>query len=139
VNLENLYTQFPTGTEFYDALPLAVGYLGSGVTTQDIDITYLTFLHENNYDLAADGSITPLQKNLLQQAFDFVGKIPEAIGKFFELLTFTIKDRYGSNIIPVPVSWVVSLFFIPLQIILFIETLPLITKIIEAIGALIPF
>jgi len=139
VTLENLYITYLTGVEFYDALPIPIGYLGSGLTKQDIDSTYLTYLHENDYDLSGDGSLTPIQKNLLQQAYDFLKKIPESIGKFFELLTFTIKDKYGINIIPSPVSWVLSMFFIPLQILLFIEILPTLLRIIEAIGALIPF
>jgi len=97
---------------------------------------YEIYLSMNGYELK-DGAVQKKATNFIDDARMFFGKIGEAIGKFFELLTFSIKDHYGANIIPAPVMWVINIFFLPLWIILVIEALPIVVAIVHAIGALL--
>ena len=97
---------------------------------------YEIYLSMNGYELK-DGAVKKKATNFIDDALMFFGKIGEAIGKFFELLTFSIKDHYGANIIPAPVMWVINIFFLPLWIILVIEALPIVVAIVHAIGALL--
>jgi hypothetical protein len=90
------------------------------------------------------------EKNLIENAMSFLGQIPSGVGKFLDVLTFNIKSEYETfdadgnvvvgetNVIPTEVTVILNLFFIPMWIILAIEIVPLLAKIIEAIGALIP-
>jgi len=136
--IPNVFNRFQTGMQMYNALPLKTGgIVGYTVEKSEIDDLFIRYLKEKGYEITSAGTILPLKKNILQQALDLLGKIPEGIGRFLELLTFSIKDHYGNNIIPEPVMWILNIFFIPLGIILIIEILPIIIKAVEAIGSLL--
>ena len=109
----------------------------AGVLGKDtIRAEYNSCLMEKGYSME-NGVIKKTRTNLLDDAFIFLGKIGDAIGKFFELLTFSIKDHYGVNVIPSPVMYVLNLFFIPLWIVIGVEALPILVSLVEAIGSLL--
>lgn len=82
---------------------------------------------------------------------DFLGRVPGYFNTFIDLATFNIKTTHNkidvktgkvmsgeTEAIPGVVRTVLLIFFIPMWIVLAIEILPLIAKLIEAIGSLIP-
>jgi hypothetical protein len=93
---------------------------------------------------------TPIEKNLIDNAISFLGQIPDGVMKFLNVITFNIKSEYQKvdvngnivvgekEVIPDSVRIVLNIFFIPMWVILAIELVPMLAKIIEAIGALIP-
>lgn len=101
--------------------------------------SYKFYLKQVGYSVTDSGDLVKAQKNLFDNAMDFFGSIGSGVGKFGELVTFQIKNSYGDNIIPSSVAIILNMFFIPMWIILAIELIPLLSKVIEAIGSLIPF
>jgi hypothetical protein len=97
---------------------------------------YKGYLSENGYSLV-NGVPAKTGTNFVDDAQAFLGNIGNAIGKFAELLTFSIKDTYGNNIIPQPVMAVLLIFFVPFWIVIGIEMLPILVALVHAIGALL--
>jgi hypothetical protein len=132
--IPNIFYNYKTGVDVYNALPLKTGGILS-VQKSQMDELYTAYTLSKGYN--PDGTVR--QQTVFQAALEFLGRIPEAFGKFIEILTFNIKNQDGDNAFPIEVVFVLNLFFIPMWIILSIELLPILAKIIEAIGALIPF
>jgi hypothetical protein len=141
-NSLDIFTTYIIGMDFYNALPLAASFTipdGSLIQKSYFTSLYKEYLNEVGYTITTTGNIQKAQKNIFDNAIDFLGNIPNAFGKLIDLFTFNIKDSAGSNIIPGYMQFILNIFFIPMWIILSIEMIPLIAKIIEAIGSLIPF
>jgi hypothetical protein len=134
--LDEYMTWFNTLTDF--DYPYEGNGIGLLTQTKLRDELYPKYLKKIGW-AEDDGELVPYQKNLLESALDFLGQIPDGIAKFVDLMAFNIKDKYGEQIIPDGVKTLLLCFFIPMQIILFIEIIPILSKIIEAIGSLIPF
>lgn len=128
---------------FFDFYKTGVSFWERGGLTQnakkEIKEDYRRYLKDFGWDLDEYGTLKTYQKNFVENAIDFLAKVPEAFGKIVDLLTFNIKDSYGATIIPAGAMFFLNIFFMPMWILLTIEALPLIAKIIEAIGSLIPF
>ena len=103
---------------------------------EEIMDQYEIYLDTNGYELK-DGVVVKKKTMLWDDAMAFLGSIGDAIGRFFDLLTFNIRDNYGVNIIPAPVMFVLNIFFIPFWIVIGIEILPIVVAIVHAIGALL--
>lgn len=73
------------------------------------------------------------QKGLLEQVGDFLWALPDAFGKFIQLATFSIPQM------PIYMTAILNLIFIPLYVVMAICIAPIVAKFIEAIGNLIPF
>jgi len=124
---------YKTGVSFWER---------GGLTSQakkEIKEDYRRYLKDFGWDFDEYGVLKTYQKNFVENAIDFLAKVPEAFGKIVDLLTFNIKDSYGATVIPAEAMFFLNIFFMPMWILLTIEALPLIAKIIEAIGSLIPF
>jgi hypothetical protein len=101
---------------------------------------YEIYLNMNGYELQ-DNVPVKIKLGLIAQFVEnvknFFGNIGDAIGKFFSLLFFNIKNSYGENLIPFPVMFLLNIFFIPFWVVIGIEILPIIVAIVHAIGALL--
>lgn len=113
----------------------------------EIDAKYFNYCYQLGY--TPEGNL--IEKNLIDSAISFLSSIPDGINKFFSVVTFDIKSEYNKidsngnivvgerEIIPSAVRIILNIFFIPMWIVLTIEIVPVLAKIIEAIGSLIPF
>lgn len=135
----NLFIDYKTGTEMYNSLPVDLA-LFQVLEKSNFDSLYNSYLKTNGleYDKTTGGLIT-FKKDLFSSAIDFLGKIPDMFAKIVDLFTFNIKSPSGVNAFPAEMTIILNIFFIPMWIVLSIEILPLIAKIIESIGSLIPF
>lgn len=105
----------------------------------DIYYAFRDYVEERGYSVVDETLNAPHQNNLLENAFEFLGRIPTYFGNFLNLITFNIQNQYGVTVIPDSIRAIALIFFVPMWIIMGIEILPVITKIIEAIGSIIPF
>jgi len=134
----HIFERFAKGTDWWNA--------DETTDKQKLSIQtyYKRYLRDFGLDFEEDaGTLSPklkkYQQNFLEQAASFLAKIPEGIGRIWDMLSFNIKDSYGSEIIPGEARIFLNIFFVPMWIILLIEIVPLLAKVIEAIGQLIPF
>jgi hypothetical protein len=134
-----MFNDYKTGYDFYNGKQPDGSPLISATAKNNIKTDYKSYLKPFGFDIDEAGVLKTYQKNFVEQAIDFLGKIPQSFGKFLEIVSFTIKDTYGSTIIPAPVVVVLNIFFIPMWIVLLVEILPVLAMIIGAIGSLIPF